>query len=327
MKPAVRIELNNAPTGAQLSNPQARVIDPVLSTAARGYRSDEFIHRVLFPRVESAARGGTRIEFDRTDWRRVHSRRGPGANTTRVQFGHEGARFAVNQHRLLGQQPLEPAQEAQVVAGIDMNMRTVDGTQKLIEREKEIDAAEVATATSSYDATHVSTPTAANRWDADTSSPQAQVLEGVEIIRQAIGQRPNVAVIGGKLYSKYRKHREVKDSIQYKGGDAKRIASADDIAALWDLPKVVVGDAVYMNDAGATVDIWGNHCILGFTAVGSISRFEPSFAYCYQLLGTPFVEEPWFDRDSNSWLYPICDEYSQEIVGKDAGYLIHNAIV
>ena len=79
--------LNAAPTGAQLAAPEARIIDPVLTTAARGYRNADHVHRALFPRVESAARGGTRVEFDRTDFRRSASSRAPGAKTRRVQFG------------------------------------------------------------------------------------------------------------------------------------------------------------------------------------------------------------------------------------------------
>ena len=328
MKRALRISLNAGPTGEQLANPAARVIDPILTNAARGYTNAMFIHRALFPAVDSTARGGTRIEFDRTDFRRVNSRRAPGAKTARVQFGHEGKKFALNQHRLMGLQPLESAEEAMQVAGIDMGMRAVDGTQTLIELEKEIDAATVATASATYDATHRMTPSAANRWDADTSDPTDQVLEAVEVIRQATAMRPNTVVLGGKVYSKVRKHEKALQSIRYKDADgAKKIATAEDLAMLWDVERVVVGDAIWVDEDDATTDVWGNHVVIAYTRIGSLSRYMPSYGYGYQLAGTPLVEEPYFERDENSWLYPVCDEYSQEVVGKDAGYLIQNAIV
>ena len=327
MKRAPRIALN-APTGEQLASPAARIIDPILSIAARGYTNAMFIHRALFPAVPVGARGGTRVEFDRTDFRRVNSRRAPGAATRRVQFGHQGEKFALNQHRLLGMQPLEPAQDAMSVAGIDMSMRTVDGTQMLIELEKEIDAADTATAAASYDASHVLTPSAGNRWDAAGSSPTEQVLEAVETIRQETAKRPNTVVIGGKVYSKVRKHEEVLSSIRYKDADGgKKIGNTDDLAALWDVASVVVGDAIWVDEDDAATDVWGNHVVIAYTELGSLTRYMPSFAYGHQLSGTPLVEEPYFDRDHNSWLYPVCDEYSQEIVGKDAGYLIRDAIV
>ena len=106
----------NAADAPQLANPAARVIDPILTSAARGYVNPEFVFRALFPMVTSGARGGTRIEFDRTDFRRVNTRRAPGARTQRIQFGHEGKKFALAQHRLMAQVPVETAEEAMMDA-------------------------------------------------------------------------------------------------------------------------------------------------------------------------------------------------------------------
>ena len=243
-------------------------------------------------------------------------------------FGHEGKKFALSQYRLMGKQPIETAQDAMMVAGIDLNMRTVNGTQDLIALEKEIDAAAVATNAASYAAAHVMTPAANARWDADGSSPTDQVMEAVEVVRQATAMRPNTVVMGGRVYSKVRRHEEVLRSIRYKDADgAKKIGDKDDIAALWDVERVVVGDAIWVDEDDNTTDAWGNHVIIAFTRVGSVSMYMPSYGYTYQLAGTPLVEEPYFDRKKNSWLYPVCDEYSTEIVGADAGYLIRNAIV
>ena len=44
----------HAATGGQLTPESARVIDPVLPTAARGYRNTTHIHHVLFPRIPDA---------------------------------------------------------------------------------------------------------------------------------------------------------------------------------------------------------------------------------------------------------------------------------
>ena len=326
MRRATSIELNAAPTGEQLANPAARVVDPILTIGARGYKNAMFINRALFPPVPASARGGTRIEFDRTDFRRVNSRRAAGAGTREVMFGHEGKKYALNQHRLMGKQPIEPAQDAMAVAGIDMNMRTVEGTQDLIELEKEIDAAEVATTVANYNATHVMTAARDAKWSAAGSDPLGQVLDGVEIVRQATAHRPNVMVMGGAVYSKVRRHPKVLESIKYKDTDHSKVANKADLAAYFDIERLEVGDAIWVDEEDATHDVWGNHVVIAYTRVGSISRYMPTFGYQYQLQGTPLVEEPYFDRNKNSWMYPVCDEYSQEIVGADAGYLIRDAI-
>ena len=313
----------NAADAPQLANPAARVIDPILTTAARGYMNPDLVFRALFPLVTSGARGGVRIEFDRTDFRLVNTRRAPGATTQHIQFGHEGKKFALYQHRLMGKVPVETAEEAMAVPGIDLGMRSVTGVQNIIGLEREIDAATIARATTTYDATHVTTLAGASQWSDKGSTPTVNVMGAVEVIRAATGMRPNMVVMGGAVYSKLRAHPDVLEQVRYAGG--KQIANKEDLARLWDIDRVVVGDAIYVDEDDTPKDVWGKDVIIAYTNVGSISRYEPSFGYGYNLAGTPMVEQAYYDRDKNSWLYPVTEEWTNEVVGKDSGYLIKNA--
>ena len=314
----------NAADAQQLASPAARVIDPILTTAARGYMNPALIYRALFPQVTTSARGGTRIEFDRTDFRKVNTRRAPGGDTQHIQFGHEGKKFALTQHRLMGKVPVETAEEAMTVAGIDMGMRTVTGVQNIIGLEREIAAAELATAVATYDAGHTTALVGDARWDKADSTPTSDVMTAIETIRAATGMRPNTVVMGGAVYSKVRIHKDVLQQIRYDGG--KQIATKDDLARLWDIDKVYVGDAIYVDEGDDPQDVWGKHVVVAYSAVGSISRYEPSYGYGYNLAGTPMVEQAYYERGVNSWLYPVTEEWTNEVVGKDAGYLIQNAI-
>ena len=314
----------NAADAPQLANPAARVIDPILTTAARGYMNPALVFRALFPVVTTGARGGTRIEFDRTDFRKVNTRRAPGATTQHVQFGHEGKKFALTQHRLMGKVPVETAEEAMTVAGIDLGMRTVTGVQNIIGLEREIHAAELVLAAATYDATHVNTLAGNAQWSNGASTPTRNVMAAVETTRAATGMRPNTVIMGGQVYSQVRVHEDVLQQIRYAGG--RQIANKEDLARLWDVERVVVGDAIYVDEDDTPKDVWGKDVVIAYTAVGSISRYEPSFGYGYNLSGTPMVEQAYYDRDKNSWLYPVTEEWTNEVVGKDAGYLIKNAI-
>ena len=316
----------HAADGAQISAEAARVVDPVLTTAARGYRHPQHVRHWLFPRVPVSARGGRRIEFDRTDFRRVNSRRAYGAHTQRVQFGHEGHKYALDPYRLMGEQPVEPAQEAMAVAGVDMGMRAADGAQALISLDHEIEAAQIATSLASYDESHRTTVSPDDRWTAAGANPTVQVMDGIETIRRATGMRPNLALMGGAVFSRISVHPNVLQQIRYLP-EGKQIADDADLARLWRLEQVVVGDGIYVDADGDSHDIWGNHVVLAYTRIGSISRFEPSYGYGYGLLGYPTVEQSYLDRDTNSWLYPVADEYEPQIVGADAGYLMRNVIV
>ena len=317
--------LNAAPDGAQLATAQARVIDPILTTAARGYRNAEHVHKALFPRVETGVRGGTRVEFDRTDFRRSNSSRAPGAKTRRVQFGHDGVKFALAQHRLEGKLPVENAEEAMRVPGIDLGMRTVDGTLALISLEREIHAAELVADQANYPAAHVNALVGGSKWDAAGSAPTKDVAAAIEQVRSAIGRRPKTVLMGPSVFNIVSRHDKVLDNLRW-GGERKDHATMEDLARLWNVAEVVVGDAIYVDANDETHDVWGSIVVVAYTMVGAVTRFEPSFGFGYTLSGTPMVEAPYYDRNENSWLYPCCEEWSNEIVGQDAGFLITDVI-
>ena len=317
--------LNAAPTGAQLAAPEARVIDPVLTTAARGYRNAEHVHKALFPRVETMVRGGTRIEFDRTDFRRSASGRAPGATTRRVQFGHAGEKFALTQHRLEGKLPVENAEEAMRVPGIDLGMRTVDGTLSLISLERELDAAELVADQDNFLPAHVNALAGNSKWDAAGSAPSTDIDSAIEQVRSAIGRRPQTVLLGPKVFNVVKRHDKILENLRW-GGERKDHATLEDLASLWNVKQVVVGDAIYVDEDDVAHDVWGNIAVVAYTMVGAVTRFEPSFGFGYTLSGTPMAEAPYYDRNENSWLYPCCEEWSNEIVGMDAGFLIKDVI-
>ena len=62
---------------SQMNNAQARVIDPILTTVARGFKHPGFVADRLFPRVNVNARGGNVISFGREDFRLYNTRRAP----------------------------------------------------------------------------------------------------------------------------------------------------------------------------------------------------------------------------------------------------------
>ena len=75
-----------------MNTAQARVVDPILSTHARGYRNAEFIGHMLFPIVDIPVRGMRVIRFGKESFRKMNTRRAPGAETARVQYGYASGR-------------------------------------------------------------------------------------------------------------------------------------------------------------------------------------------------------------------------------------------
>lgn len=313
--------------GLQMTPSQARVIDPVLSEVARGYRNADMVAGALFPDVPVDQRGGQIIEFGREDFRLYATGRAPGANTKRVQYGYLGKPFALKQHALEGTVPFEIMQDANRVPGVDSGRIAVNKTQNIIFLSHEKQSADLARNAANYGAANKITLAGTDQWSdyaSPNSNPTEDVETGKEGVRAQVGRRPNTAVIGAQVFSKLKEHPKIVERIKYTGRD---ILTAELLAALWGLAQVRIGDAVYMNAAGALVDVWGKDVVLAFTERGPLSDMGlPSYGYTYRLRAHPIVEVPYQDRNAKSWVYPVTDELDSQIVGADAGYLIQSAV-
>lgn len=310
----------------QMNNSAARVIDPILTEVARGYRQNALVGMALFPRVPVMQRGGRIITFDKTAFMQVaNMKRAPGQNTRRIQFGHAGAPFALEDFSLEGQVPMETQQEAAAVPGIDMASRTVNGVQDIIANRLEIAQAALATTAGNYGSSNKVTLSGTDQWsDATGSDPMGVVETAKEAIRQQTGKRPNVMVMGAQVFAKLKTHSKVLDRIKYTGRD---VATADLLASLFGVQQVLVGDSINASDAGVFSDTWGKFVVLAYTPTASVAQQgEPSYGYTYQLMDMPMAEEPYYDRNAKSWIYPVTDSCAPVIAGAESGYLISAAV-
>lgn len=135
-----------------LNTAQARVIDPVLTHHAQGYRNAKFVGHVLFPAVPVLARGGTVIEFGKEAFLKFNARRAPGASTQQISFGYEGKPFQLVQDSLDGVVPREHLEDAYAVPNVDLGMRAVNNVMRMLKLAIEIEQAELALTPDNYTA-------------------------------------------------------------------------------------------------------------------------------------------------------------------------------
>lgn len=310
----------------QMTPAQARVVDPILSTVARGYQNAELIGTKLFPFVPVPQRGGKIISFRKEDFRLYSTGRAPGANTKRIQVGYDGSNYALESHSLEGLLPIELMQEANAVPSIDLAQGTIRKTQNIIALRLEKAHADLATTAANYPAGNKTTLVGTSQWSdfTGTSDPLNDVEVAKEAIRKAVGKRPNTIAMGAAVIAKLRLHPKIIDRMKYTGRD---VPTAEILAALWGVQTVVVGDAVYADDADAITDVWGKSVVVAFTETASLAAMgTPSYGYTYRLSGYPIVEMPYLERNPKSWVYPVTDEVTPVIAGATAGYLISAAV-
>lgn len=307
---------------------QTRLIDPVLTTVAQGYANGAMVSQFLFPRVDVMVRGGQIIQFGREGFMLYASQRAPGENTKRIQFGYAGIPFALVDYSLEGAVPIENMQEAENgPPGIDLGQLAINGVSSIMDLRLEKQAADLARNTANYAAANKITLSGTAQWSdfSGTSSPAAAVETGKEAVRAATGRTPNTMVMGPAVMSKLRLHPAIIDRMKYTGRD---VATTGFLSDLFGIERVVVGNAVYANDAGTTItDVWGKDVVLGFTETASAAQAGvPSYGYTYNLRGYPLAEEPYYDRNPKTWFYPVTRSEAPVIAAASAGYLITNAV-
>lgn len=303
---------------------QARVIDPMLTAVARGFRAQRAsVADVLFPIVSVSARAGRILSFGPDDFKLMNTVRAPGAGTKRVQFGYASTSFALVDHRLEGAVPIELQEEARAVPGIDLASLAIRRVTNLMALEREKMAADLARNASNYGTDNKATLSGATQWSNAGSDPFAAILAAKEVIRSQTGERPNVLTVGPKVLTALRTHAKVLARIS--DSNDKPPATIAQLQALFELDQIIEGQAIY-HTGTAFADVWGADAILAYTTPASMQEMgSPNYGYTYQLADRPIVESAYFGENENTWYYPYTDAYQPVLAGAAAGFLFKSA--
>ncbi|MBF0358946.1 MAG: major capsid protein [Magnetococcales bacterium] len=304
-----------------MSSSQVRVIDPVLTEIAQGYRHPEHVGHALFPKVPVNISGGQVLEFGKESFKLYQSRRAPGSATKRISFGYLGRSFALVQDSLEGQIPREYLRDTSLTPGIDLGGRSVNSTLRALSLTLEYDQAQLATNADNYDDDHKVTLSGTDQWSDGASDPTSDISTGKEAVRTSVGIDPNTLLLSAQAFNALKNHQSIIDRFKYTSRDS---VTPDMLASLLDLEQVVVGKAVAFDDAGNDIDIWGNNAILAYVPTTPSGMEDPSFGYTYTMDGNPLVEKPYYENNAKSWIFPVTYERVPVLTGILSGYLIKN---
>lgn len=306
---------------------QTRVVDPILSQHARGYRRPGNVAKKLFPVAFVPAYGGQVIEFGKEAFRLYNSTRAPGSNTKRIDLGYSGKPYAIVPRALEAKVPRERLRDASQVPGIDLASRAVNVVLGSLELEHENTAAQIARNPANYDSDHNVTLTGTEKWTGSDSDPCKDIATACEAVRGSIGVRPNVVALSATAFAALQSNEKILDRIKYTGRDS---VSTQILATLWNVKDVVVGEAVVATGlADDFGDVWGHDVVVAYVAqdggAGGANAEEPSYGYTYAIDGMPSVENPYWDENTKSWIYGVADDAQPVLSGMTAGYLIKDA--
>lgn len=304
---------------SQMTPGAARVIDPVLSSVARGFTNMGMVFPMIFPIVSVAQRGGKLIEFDAEHFAEMDIERAVGANIPEINIGYAGKDYSLTQRSLAGKVPIELMEEASAVPGIALASVAIERVMSVVGLQIEIAAGDLIVATNFSGRTEALAGN--NRWDNDNSNPAREVRSAYSSIRAAIGRDPNTLLIGKEVYDALINNKEVVERIKYSMPAIGDAIDEDALRRYFRVERLVVGGAM-KGKKGSFKHIWGKIALLCYTNVTPLAaQGSPSFGYTYRLNGYPIAEATWYNRSNRSWMYPVTTEDTPAIVGGDAGYL------
>lgn len=305
-----------------LNTHTSRVIDPVLSGIAQGYRHSQRIGHVLFPAIPVLARGGKVIEFGLESFYDYKARRAPGADTQSIQFGYEGRPFSLDQYSLDAPVPRELMQEASAVPGIDLGKRAVNVVMGSLTLSLEVEQAKLASDPANYGAANRLALTGNDKWDADSSDPVGDIEAAKDQVRTTCGVEPNRMAISALGFKALKYHPKIAERFKYTTAES---VTAKMLAVLFDLEELVVGKALYLEGKvpgdRTFREAWDNVAVLAYTPTQDASIEQPSFGYTYTYKGHPFVEPARWEGGKRSWVYGVTYERKPLLTGIASGFL------
>ncbi|EIS6522257.1 hypothetical protein MWQ40_001811 [Escherichia coli] len=308
-----------------------RVIDPVLTSIARGYKNAAFIGERIFPVVHTDKEGVTVPTFGKSAFVEYDTERAVGADSNVLVREKTGKLdLVLNEHDLAA--PVDYREQAESM--FNEEAKAIRRVTNGVNLKRELYAARLAQDKTVYKATNVKALKADERWAGGKGDPIGVIEAGIEAVRNTTGLRPNLMTMGASVMALLKFHPAIQAAI---GANERKRITLDILKDLFQVDEVVIGEPVSMASMKEAqdkdklpADIWGDNLMLHYVSkpqagADSADENEPSFGYTLRRKGMPVADK----YDSIGGKVKYCrytDIYKVAVVGGDAGYLITNIV-
>lgn len=295
-----------------------RVVDPVLTSLAIGYSNAELVAERLMPFVPVDKEGGKIPKFGKEAFKLYNTERALRAKSNRISPEDIGTVDVVlDEHDL--EYPIDYREDAESAYPLQAHATHVTTEGIRLRHEKMV--ADMVQNTANYGAGNKIVLAGGSRFTDKVNSDPIGVIEtGKEAVRGKIGRRPNTAVIGASSLSAMKQHPQFIERIKYS---MKGVLTIDLLRDILEIENIVVGQAVWSNDAGQFGDIWADNIVLAYVptaAAGGRTPYQPSFGYTLRKKGQPVVDTR--TEDGKVEIIRNTDIFRPFLLGAEAGFLI-----
>ncbi len=298
---------------------EVRIVDPVLTTLARGYSNAQLVAASLFPFATVEKEAGKIPQFGKEAFKIYNTERALRAKSNRISpDGVQSIDFVCDEHDL--EYPIDYRESEEAMFLLEEHATNVVTEGIRLRHEKK--CADLAQTAENYPTGNKVTLSGTSQFTHASSDPIGVIEDAKEAVRSKIGKRPNTMIIGASSFKALKNHAQLIERIKYS---MTGVVTVDLMKQIFGIDNIFVGEAVYVSGAGTFSDIWADNIILAYVPAapqsGERTPYEPSFAYTLRKKGKPEIDK----RDEEGGklrLIRNTDIFVPKIVGAEAGYLI-----
>lgn len=304
---------------------QVRVIDPILTQLAQGYKNADGVATFFAPSVSMNLRAGRTLVFGKEAFAAQSFLRAPGTNIQKIQNEFGTRSFALRQEAISWQIAEEVAAEAKNgAAAIDLRAYAAKDAANRLMQSWEIQVSEKVLDVTQYETGNVLDLAAynsgADQFNSPTSDVEVLLDDMREQVRSQVGVYPNKMVLSPDAFNALKRNKRIRDFMQ-RGV----LVNEKTLAEIFGLDEIRVARRLKLNQAtGGLENIYNNVALLfyhpsgatdGFTPALDANYGTPAFAYTYTLAGYPISTPERFSMDRRVFEGDILVERSFELVG------------
>jgi hypothetical protein len=309
----------------------------ILSQLLLGYRAGNFIATQVLPQINSSLTTMMLARVGIETRQRYDLKRAPGTKTKMVSINYSGSTYSIANHSVSVPIPREWIEEQDALgkvgqlplqAALKYGNLAVETASYLLGLEYEAEAAEEVLDEAIYGGNVNAITTAANKWSKDTSKPVDDISAASEAVRKGAGVMPNSMMISASSLAALKKHPQVLSKLPSTN---LGMATVEQLKTVFDVQNIFVGGAIIPNADGTSTDVWGNSAIvfynpIGMTSNGGVNMVEPVFGFTGLKKGGVYVEQPYYDNESKSWIYGASYDRSANVCSPKSGFLIKGTV-
>lgn len=304
---------------------QVRIIDPILTQLAQGYKNTDGVATFFAPSVSMNVRAGRTLTFGKEAFAAQNFLRAPGTNIQKISNEFGTRSFSLRQEAISWQIAEEVAAEAKNgAAAIDLRAYAAKDAANRLMQSWEIQVASKVLDVTQYEAGNVldlaTYNSGADQFNSPTSDVEVLMDDLKEQVRSQIGCYPNKLVLSPDAFNALKRNKRIRDFMQ-RGV----LVNEKTLAEIFGLDEIRVARRLKLGEDNASLEnIYNNVALLfyhpsgatdGFTPALDANYGTPAYAYTYTLAGYPISTPERFNMDRRVFEGDILVERSFELVG------------